>query len=78
MQVTNHIDDDTAWDAVMRRDKEFDGRFVYAVRTSGAYCRPSCPSRRPLRVNVAFYSTRQEAEVAGFRACKRCGKAPNA
>ena len=64
------------WDAVMGRDGSADGRFVYSVRTTGVYCRPSCPSRLARRENVAFHATCDEAERAGFRACKRCR--PNA
>jgi len=59
-------------DAVMKRDRSMDGLFYYAVRTTGVYCRPSCPSRRPRPENVVFYDTRQAAREAGFRACKRC------
>ena len=58
--------------AVMGRDRQFDGRFVYAVRSTGVYCRPSCPSRRPTAANVVFFDTASTAERAGFRACKRC------
>jgi AraC family transcriptional regulator of adaptative response/methylated-DNA-[protein]-cysteine methyltransferase len=65
-------DEATAWAAVANRDRRFDGKFVYAVRTTRVYCRPSCPSRRPLRANVIFYATRSSAEAAGFRACPRC------
>jgi AraC family transcriptional regulator of adaptative response/methylated-DNA-[protein]-cysteine methyltransferase len=64
--------DDTAWDAVLARDTAWDGRFVYAVRTTGVYCRPTCPSRRPHRENVSFFAGADEAEHAGFRACQRC------
>lgn len=60
------------WDAVVARDPAFDGRFVFAVRTTGIYCRPSCPSRRPLPGNVTFFDMPAEAEAAGFRACLRC------
>jgi len=67
------ISDDAAWDAVLRRDGSLDGRFVFAVRSTGIYCRPSCPARRPRRENVAFYDTPPEAAGAGFRACLRCG-----
>src|SRR5262249_38300363 len=63
--------DATAWRAVEDRDASFDGRFVYAVRTTGVYCRPSCASRRPLRQNVAFFAAPDDAEDAGFRPCKR-------
>jgi len=61
-----------AWVAVDGRDRHFDGLFVYAVETTRIYCRPSCPARRPHRNNVAFYASPQEAEAAGFRACRRC------
>jgi len=64
--------DDTRWDAVQRRDGNADGAFVYSVRTTGVYCRPSCPSRHALRKNVRFHAGCAEAEAAGFRACKRC------
>lgn len=66
------ISDEKAWDAVQRRDPSFDGRVFFAVRTTGIYCRPSCPARRPLRDNVRFFTTRADAETAGFRACRRC------
>src|SRR3954462_8047095 len=66
------ISDEKAWDAVQRRDHAFDGRFFFAVRTTGIYCRPSCPARRPRRDNVSFFTTRVGAETAGFRACRRC------
>lgn len=62
----------TAWRAVEERDRSFDGRFVYAVRSTGVFCKPSCPSRRALRANVEFFSTTADAERAGFRACLRC------
>jgi AraC family transcriptional regulator of adaptative response/methylated-DNA-[protein]-cysteine methyltransferase len=65
--------DDARWDAVRRRDSAFDGAFVFAVRTTGVYCRPSCASRAAKRENVSFFSTAAEAEKAGYRACKRCG-----
>ena len=61
-----------AWRAVAERDGTYDGRFVYAVRTTGIYCRPSCASRRPAERNVDFYDDPAAAERAGFRACKRC------
>ena len=60
------------WEAVRRRDPAFDGKIVFAVRTTGVYCRPSCASRPAKRENVAFFSTPAEAEKAGYRACKRC------
>ncbi|HYJ20318.1 MAG TPA: Ada metal-binding domain-containing protein, partial [Burkholderiales bacterium] len=64
--------DEQRWDAVVRRDRSADGHFYYSVRTTGVYCMPSCASRPALRKNVAFHATRQEAEAAGFRSCKRC------
>ena len=61
-----------AWESVLRRDPSADERFLYGVTTTGIYCRPSCPSRRPKRGNVAFFSSVEAAERAGFRACQRC------
>jgi AraC family transcriptional regulator, regulatory protein of adaptative response / methylated-DNA-[protein]-cysteine methyltransferase len=60
------------WKAVASRDPRHDGRFVFAVRTTGVYCRPSCPARRPRRENVLFFAGPVEAEGQGFRACRRC------
>lgn len=60
------------WQQVLARDSAADGQFFYAVQSTGIYCRPSCPSRRPTRRNVRFFSTPSAAEQAGFRACKRC------
>src|SRR5579872_3239340 len=60
------------WDAVLAKDAAHDGDFYYAVSTTGVYCRPSCPSRRPLRRNVTFFRRPEDAERAGFRACQRC------
>jgi AraC family transcriptional regulator of adaptative response/methylated-DNA-[protein]-cysteine methyltransferase len=60
------------WRAVMARDTRADGRFLYAVQSTGIYCKPSCPSRRPRRHQVAFFDAAAEAERAGYRACKRC------
>jgi AraC family transcriptional regulator of adaptative response/methylated-DNA-[protein]-cysteine methyltransferase len=61
-----------AWESVLQRDPSADGRLLYGVTTTGVYCRPSCPSRRPKRDNVAFFSSVEAAERAGFRACHRC------
>ncbi|MCA1813651.1 MAG: helix-turn-helix domain-containing protein [Halobacteriales archaeon] len=58
--------------AVLRRDRALDGRFFIAITTTRIYCKPSCPSRRARPEHVRFYATRDEAERAGFRACKRC------
>ena len=55
------------WQQVMARDARQDGRFVFAVRTTGVYCRPSCPSRRPRRESVEFFSNPNDAERAGYR-----------
>ena len=66
------LDDDQAWAAVLGRDGRLDGRLFYGVASTGVYCRPSCPSRRPRRVNAAFFSDPAEAERAGFRPCLRC------
>ncbi len=60
------------WAAVSGREREADGHFYYAVRTTGIYCRPSCPSRTAHRKNVVFFDTCAEAAAAGFRACMRC------
>lgn len=64
--------DDARYDALTRRDPAADGAFFVAVRTTDIYCRPTCPSRTPFRKNVSFFLTRDEAEAAGYRACKRC------
>jgi AraC family transcriptional regulator of adaptative response/methylated-DNA-[protein]-cysteine methyltransferase len=64
--------DPQKWEAVQARDSRADGRFVYAVTSTGIYCRPTCPSRRPAPHRVAFFNRAVEAEDAGFRACKRC------
>lgn len=67
------IDTDSArWAAVIAKDRAADGEFFYSVRTTGVYCRPSCAARPARRENVAFHLTAGEAEVAGFRPCKRC------
>jgi AraC family transcriptional regulator, regulatory protein of adaptative response / methylated-DNA-[protein]-cysteine methyltransferase len=64
--------DDQLWNAVVARDSGHDGEFVFAVASTGVYCRPSCPARRPRRESVTFYSRPEQAEKAGFRACLRC------
>src|SRR5262252_9153756 len=64
--------DEARWAAVTAHDRAADGTFVYAVRSTGIYCRPTCPSRRPRRDRVAFFETADLARAAGFRACKRC------
>ncbi|TAK08258.1 MAG: bifunctional DNA-binding transcriptional regulator/O6-methylguanine-DNA methyltransferase Ada [Candidatus Manganitrophaceae bacterium] len=64
--------EDDRWTAVLRRDRRADGIFYFSVRTTGIYCRPSCPARSARREHVRFHSTREEAVSAGFRPCKRC------
>lgn len=61
-----------AWQQVLSRDTSADGQFVYAVKSTHIFCRPSCPSRRPTRKNVTFFPSPIAAEAAGYRACKRC------
>ena len=68
----SHEVDKQRWQAVCDRNQVWDGIFVFAVRTTGVYCRPSCTSRRSKRENVSFYETPSQAELAGFRACQRC------
>jgi AraC family transcriptional regulator of adaptative response/methylated-DNA-[protein]-cysteine methyltransferase len=72
MDKVSRLDADTAWAVFMRRDRSWDGRIVGAVKTTGIYCRPSCPARRPARENVEFFATGEEARAAGYRACLRC------
>jgi AraC family transcriptional regulator of adaptative response / DNA-3-methyladenine glycosylase II len=67
-----HSDHETCYRAVSSRDARFDGRFVTAVRTTGIYCRPSCPAQTPKRENVTFFPCAAAAVAAGYRACKRC------
>jgi AraC family transcriptional regulator, regulatory protein of adaptative response / methylated-DNA-[protein]-cysteine methyltransferase len=64
--------EDRQWQAVLNRDRSADGRFVYAVRSTRVYCRPSCPSRRPRRDRVEFFDRPADAAGAGFRPCRRC------
>jgi AraC family transcriptional regulator of adaptative response/methylated-DNA-[protein]-cysteine methyltransferase len=70
--LPDSIDSDACWAAVLARDRAADGRYYYSVKTTGVYCRPSCPSRRPNRKNVRFHSSQAEAEQAGYRPCRRC------
>ena len=65
------IEEDPRWEAVIQRNPAFDDRFVYAVKTTGIYCRPSSPSRHPKPENVIFFSSPEEAEAHGFRPSKR-------
>jgi len=64
--------EDSKWQAVLDRDGSSDGKFFFGVSSTGVYCRPSCPARRPRRENVTFFRKPEEAERAGFRACLRC------
>lgn len=66
------IDPESAWEAVLRRDRSFDGCFVTGVLTTGIYCRPSCAARHPARENVRFFEDGAAARATGLRACKRC------
>lgn len=72
MRRSQQIHDDQRWEAVLQRDHRYDGRFYYAVTTTGIYCRPTCPSRRAKRDHVRFFATPSQAEHAGYRPCKRC------
>jgi len=76
--VVSDLTPERRWRIVLARDRRYDGQFVYGVRSTGIYCRPSCPSRRPRRRQVAFFPVPEVAERAGFRACRRCrpGNAP--
>lgn len=69
---STHFSAIEAWRAVEQRDRRSDGAFVYAVRSTGVYCRPSCPSRRPSRANVRFFLSCGDADRAGYRPCLRC------
>lgn len=71
-EVNAYRSDADRWAAVQGRDANADGKFFYSVRTTGVYCRPSCPSRLARRENVAFHASCEAAELAGFRPCKRC------
>ena len=73
-RMTNvaRLDVDTAWAAFMRRDRSWDGQVIGAVSTTGIYCKPSCPAKRPKRENVQFFATAEEARAAGYRPCLRC------
>jgi AraC family transcriptional regulator of adaptative response/methylated-DNA-[protein]-cysteine methyltransferase len=70
--VTTALEDDARWLAMTVRDTSETGPFVIAVSTTGIYCRVGCPARQPLRKNVLFFDSVEEARSAGFRACKRC------
>jgi AraC family transcriptional regulator of adaptative response/methylated-DNA-[protein]-cysteine methyltransferase len=71
-KTSRYATDQQKWQAVLRKDRRADGQFFFAVKTTGIYCRPSCPSRPAKRENVSFYHSPPEAEKVGFRACQRC------
>ncbi|MDP3658501.1 bifunctional DNA-binding transcriptional regulator/O6-methylguanine-DNA methyltransferase Ada [Phenylobacterium sp.] len=64
--------DDARWASVVAKDREADGQFFYSVRTTGIFCRPSCPSKAARRENVAYHDTAEAAQAQGFRPCERC------
>lgn len=70
--MVTYTTDEARWEALVQRDQDADGTFVYAVITTDIYCRPVCASKRPKRENVRFFDTHKLAETAGFRPCKRC------
>ena len=72
LSLTDTAADGARWQAVLHRSRRHDGAFVYAVASTGVYCRPSCPSRRPARRHVRFFERADDAERAGFRPCLRC------
>lgn len=72
LELNKAIDRDWAFTAFDRRDRSLDGQFVGAVKTTGIYCKPSCPARRPLRENVEFFWEPAQAIAAGYRSCMRC------
>jgi AraC family transcriptional regulator of adaptative response/methylated-DNA-[protein]-cysteine methyltransferase len=72
MPTETTITEDPRWQALQKRDASQDGHFVYAVKTTGVYCRPACPSRLAKPVNIEFYDSCDDAEAAGYRECKRC------
>ncbi|MGN6057158.1 MAG: bifunctional transcriptional activator/DNA repair enzyme AdaA [Sphingomicrobium sp.] len=72
MDNVARLDADTAWAAFMRRDRSWDGRVIGAVKTTGIYCKPSCPAKRPKREHVEFFVSGEEARAAGYRSCLRC------
>lgn len=72
MEKPAQSSEDKKWQAVVNCDKNYDGLFFYGVKTTGVFCRPSCRSKTPERVNVHFFDNVNDAIKAGFRACKRC------
>ena len=81
LQEHTMLDSQRCWQAVCARDATEDDNFVFAVHSTGIYCRPSCPARRPLAKNISYFADAASAEAAGFRPCQRCaphGKSPAA
>jgi AraC family transcriptional regulator, regulatory protein of adaptative response / methylated-DNA-[protein]-cysteine methyltransferase len=72
MTAGRDLTSESAWDAVLKKDRQYDGKFVYAAVTTGIYCRPSCPARNPQRRNTLIFATTAEAERQGYVACLRC------
>lgn len=72
MKSRLRITDDDRWQSVVDRDADADGQFVFAVHTTGIFCRPSCRAKHALRKNVSFFADAEQAQAAGFRPCKRC------
>src|ERR1051326_606660 len=72
LQTMGSANPNQKWSLVLARDASADGRFVYAVKSTGVFCRPSCPSRRPRLENVEFFDSPVQAQRAGYRACRRC------
>lgn len=72
MKNLSRINDDARWQSVLDRDPDADGQFVFAVQTTGIFCRPSCRAKHALRQNVRFFASAEQALAAGFRPCKRC------
>jgi AraC family transcriptional regulator of adaptative response/methylated-DNA-[protein]-cysteine methyltransferase len=72
MTIMTQVPEETAWDAVLKKDRHYDGKFVYAAVTTGIYCRSSCPARNPQRRNTLIFRTVEEAERQGYVACLRC------
>lgn len=72
LSITDRLDPEVAWKAFQQRDRRWDGSFVGAVRSTGIYCKPSCPARHPKRENIEFFSNGAAARAAGYRACLRC------
>ena len=72
IEKSGMLTEEQAWAAVLARDAAADGELVYAVTTTGVFCRPTCPSRRPARRNVVFFADAPTAQAAGYRPCRRC------